>query len=62
MPYQFYVDSATKEQALAMVGPSGMDLSIFMRMALDQFVERPLRESMDMLDKHAKRHRRKGRK
>jgi hypothetical protein len=62
-PYQFWVDKAVKEQALHMLGPSGTDLSAFMRMAMEQFVERPVAESLALLTKHNTRHtRRRGRK
>lgn len=59
VPYQFYVNRDTKDKAMQMVGDTGLDLSYFMRMAMEQFIARPIGKSILQLQKHNKQ---KGRK
>ena len=62
VPYQFWVDKKVHADAMAKIGPTGQDLASIMRMAVEQFVERPIDESMAMLEAHAKRHNKKKKK
>lgn len=57
VPYQFWMSKKVHKKAMEKIGPSGYDLSSLMRMAVEQFVERPLAESIDMLEAHNKRRR-----
>lgn len=50
VPYQFYMDVDLHRQVMAKLGP--MDLAPFMRMAMEQFAERTLTDSLSLLEKH----------
>lgn len=59
VPYQFYVEKATKDRAMQMVGDTGLDLSYFMRMAMEEFIARPIGKSILLLQKHNKQREKK---
>ncbi len=61
VPYQFYLPEALRKKAIRKLGSSGMDLASFMRMSVEQFVERPLVDSMALLEKHHSAKRKKKR-
>lgn len=58
-PYQFMVKDSILDEALLKTQNAGLSLAPFMRMALEQFVKRPVIDSVNMLKKHQESKRRK---
>lgn len=54
VPYQFWMPDDLHAEAMEKSGSAGLDLSTFMRVAVEQFVNRPLAESVALLEKHNK--------
>lgn len=51
VPYQFYMPKSLHEKAMAKAGKV-VDLSIVMRMRVEQFVSQPLAKTVALLEKH----------
>lgn len=57
-PYQFFLPADLKEQGIRKSEENGVPIAQFMKMAWEQFVDRPIEESMKLLQTHKRRKRR----
>lgn len=55
VPYQFELPRETHAKGMQKASDNGLDVAPFMRMAFEEFADRPIEESMRMLREHKDR-------
>lgn len=61
-PYQFYMPERLKKRGLKKAQAHGVHISKFMQMAWEQFVDRPIEDSIRRLTDHNKKMKQKEKK